>query len=200
MTRQSLLLGGAVGLWLAGVGGGMALLARYKATPGEAGGAPGAALWPSQLPRVEGRAALLLFAHPRCTCTRATLEELRRLMERLAGRAQAFVYFTVPAGLDAAWAQGELWEQAARIEGVTPRVDPQGALARELGAQTSGHVLVYDEKGQLRFGGGITSARGHVGMSLGGQRILALLSGERPDRPDAPTFGCALTSPEEKHP
>src|SRR5712671_5581051 len=54
-------------------------LARYKSTPGEMAEAP--ARWPqgTRLQRVAGRPTLVMFAHPKCACTRASLAELNRL-------------------------------------------------------------------------------------------------------------------------
>ncbi|HTN03085.1 MAG TPA: hypothetical protein VL132_14455, partial [Planctomycetaceae bacterium] len=51
--------------------------------------------WPadSQLPRVPGRPMVVVFLHPRCPCSRATLEELSRLMTRIADRASVLAVF-----------------------------------------------------------------------------------------------------------
>ena len=67
--------------WAAVVSGGFAVLMRYKSTPGEAHRPP--AQWPreSRLQRASGqRATLVLFAHPECPCTRASVTELARLV------------------------------------------------------------------------------------------------------------------------
>src|SRR4029453_8771873 len=77
-TRVSLPL--LLVLWAAGVSAGFGVLLRYKATPGEAGTPP--ARWPSEsrLPRASGQdATLVLFAHPHCPCTHASMTELQRL-------------------------------------------------------------------------------------------------------------------------
>ena len=50
---------------------------------------------------------------------------------------------------------------ASAIPGVIVTPDVGGRIAARLGAKTSGHVLVYDENGVLKFSGGITAARGH---------------------------------------
>ena len=78
-------------VWAAAVSGGFAVLMRYKSTPGEAHRPP--AQWPreSRLQRASGqRATLVLFAHPECPCTRASVTELARLVagaqDQLAAR------------------------------------------------------------------------------------------------------------------
>ena len=67
---------GLVLIWLLVVGAGMAMLTRYDNTPGLSGQPP--KQWPEEsgLPRPDGTSTLVMFGHPRCPCTRASLEEL----------------------------------------------------------------------------------------------------------------------------
>jgi hypothetical protein len=74
-------------------------------------------------------------------------------------------------------------------------IDGDGDLTEKFGAQTSGHVFLYDKLGVLRFQGGITPSRGHAGDSYGQAAILSLLRGGRPERDAAPVFGCPLDEP-----
>ena len=71
-----------------------------------------------------------------------------------------------------------------------------GTLPRKLGAETSGHVVLYDEAGNLRFSGGITRSRGHVGESDGARALSALLNGSPATSGNFPVFGCRLFTPE----
>ncbi len=48
----------------------------------------------------------------------------------------------------------------------------------------------------VQFNGGITGARGHIGDNLGLRRIISLLNGTQPDRPDSLVFGRPLHNPE----
>src|SRR5262249_24925418 len=119
-----LVLWGAIALRGGGLAVGLGLLLDYKRTPGEAASAP--PLWPStsSLPRDPGRATLVLFAHPRCPCTRASLSELEALLAHVSGGASSslnpLVVMARPPGVDAAWTEdGELWRAARRIPGVT---------------------------------------------------------------------------------
>jgi hypothetical protein len=132
-----------------------------------------------------------MFAHPRCTCTRASLSELTQLMERGRDRMQAAVVFMVPRGASEDWTKTDLWASAARIPGVTVLRDA-GEEAARFGAATSGSVVLYGADGSLLFHGGITPSRGHEGDSFGRERILAFLTTGKADRADAPVFGCAL--------
>ncbi len=180
-------------LWVAALLGGFAVLWKYKSTPSTESTAP--RHWPqaSRIRLRPGRATLVMFAHPSCPCTRASIAELAQLMERLRDRLQAFVVFSADSGNQPT----DLWSSAARIDGVTAlRDDEDGREAERFGAMTSGVVVVYDAGGALLFKGGITPSRGHEGDSFGSERILALLNGGEADRADAPVFGCALQRPE----
>ena len=179
--------------WLLLVSAGFVGLWKYKSTPGAAG-AVTPARWPSQatVARSPQRATLLLFAHPRCACTRATLAELARLLSRFHERIDATVLFWTPVDAPADWDRTDLWTSAARIPGVTVTRDLDGREASRFAVETSGGAVLYDASGRLLFKGGITPARGHEGDSFGQERIAALLTTGAADRADAPVFGCAL--------
>jgi hypothetical protein len=181
--------------WLLLVVGGLAGLWRFESTATAPSAPP--AEWPpqSRIVRPPGRPHLLMLAHPRCACTRASLGELARLMARLRGRLSATVVFMRPAGTAAAWVETDTWRTAASIPGVTVVRDDGGVEAARFRAHTSGAVLLYAADGRLSFHGGITLARGHAGDSPGAERIAALVSGGPPGPGGAPVFGCALEAP-----
>jgi hypothetical protein len=184
-------------VWAVLVAGGLGALAHYAATPGQPALAP--AQWPvaTGLVRAAGRPTMLVFLHPRCTCSQATLEELARLMARAPGAADVTVLLMAPTGVDPAWTRTALWQKATRL-GVNVRLDAGRAEANRFGVATSGEVLLYDVAGSLRFSGGITPARGHEGDSDGGDALASLLRGEAPKLAAAPVFGCPLCRAEER--
>jgi hypothetical protein len=81
------------------------------------------------------------------------------------------------------------------MPGVQAGCDEDGVLAKQFGASTSGHVLLYHADGRLLFSGGITNARGHAGSSAGLEAILSLLNRGTAEQADAPVFGCPLYGP-----
>jgi hypothetical protein len=175
-------------LWAAAVLAGGGMLVRYKSRPGEGSSAPGR--WPpdSVIAREAGRPTLLMFVHPDCPCSRASLREL-------ASVAAAHAALSVRVLIDRSSGTGDegpMRHLAARIAGAQVVAD-DGREAARFGARTSGLVVAYDAQGALLFRGGITSSRGHEGDSLGRRRLLALLTGRPVDRREAPVFGCALT-------
>lgn len=183
-------VGSLVGGWLAVVTTGFLLLLQYKGVPGPA--SVPAESWPttSRLALDPQRLTLVMLAHPRCPCTRASLDSLARLLARFPRRASAHVVFLSPEG----WEDSDLQQTASAISGLQVHSDPDGQEARHFGAATSGHVLVYRPDGRLLFSGGLTPARGHAGDNLCLDRLLAVFSEETPVRAEAPVFGCPLHS------
>lgn len=185
--------GGA--LWLLLVVGGLATLSSYKSSAGEAASAP--VQWPasSAVTRAPQRATLLMFAHPFCPCTRASVAELAKLMARSTDTLDAHVLFVRPAGSSGQWEESDLWDSARAIPGVTAQLDLEAREADRFGSLTSGQVLLYSSAGELLFQGGITPGRGHEGDNPGVERVLSLARGAETPLHDSPVFGCELHDP-----
>lgn len=133
---------------------------------------------------------LLIFLHPHCPCSRASLTELTRVLADLSGPTQALVLFVKPPGTPVGWEESNLWKAAQQTPGVTVACDEGGRWADIFEATHSGQTRVYDH-GQLVFHGGITAGRGHVGPSSASELLVAQLhhpSGLK----CTPAFGCPL--------
>ena len=182
----------ALVLWLAAVGGATILMNRYSNTPGIGG--PATVAWPkeSQISLDSSRPTLVMFAHPHCPCTRASLGELERLLAQVPGRLSAHVVFLKPLGTSAEWEKTDLWREASSIPGVSVSTDNTGTEARRFHAETSGQTLLYDPAGTLKFQGGITFARGHAGDNPGRTSLQELLRNGHSNQVKTPVFGCAL--------
>src|SRR4051812_30924255 len=98
-------LGLLCALWLGAVAGGLGLLLQYKNTPARELAAP--STWPaaSILEHDPARPTLLMFAHPRCACTQASVGELALLMAHSQGLVDAHVFFYRPASAAKDWAR-----------------------------------------------------------------------------------------------
>jgi hypothetical protein len=181
-----------VGVWAAGLAAGFTTLWRYKSTPSLADGIPPPE-WPSsaRITRAPGQQTLVVFAHPMCPCTRASITVLGKLLPRLGPEVSAWVVVARAAD-DPNWDEAELWDRAASIPGVRVFRDDDGVEAERFHAATSGLTLLYDAAGRLRFAGGITAQRGHEGDSFGPRRIESLVKTGTADRADSPVFGCTL--------
>jgi hypothetical protein len=182
----------AVAAWLLAVITCMALLWRYKSRPGAPAEAP--ARWPagSTILHVSGVPTLVMFAHPECPCTKASLEELAVVMARTTGKVTATVLFVRPRGAGPGWEDTDIRRRADAISGLNVRADLGGVEADRFGAKTSGQVVFYDDTDTLRFAGGITGVRGHVGDNIGRQRLLTSIEEGAADAPNANVFGCEL--------
>ncbi len=178
--------------WFGAVVTGLSLLARYDNGAGVPARAPQA--WPRETQVVldETRPTLVMLAHPRCVCTRASLAELAELMARATHRPKAYVVFIKPRGVDDSWEHTDLWRSAAAIPGVTVLRDDHGVESQRFGAATSGQTLLYAPDGHLLFSGGTTGARGHIGDNNGRAAFLSLLNDKTSDRASSPVFGCPL--------
>ncbi len=182
-------------LWAVGIGGGMFLLARHDGSPGGAARAP--EHWPSdsQISRDGRRPTLIMFAHPRCPCTRASLGELEKLVARRPDGATCWVVYFEPTDADREWQTTDFPAAASVIPGVHVIRDVDGREARRFGAQTSGQTLLYDSGGTLRFSGGMTFARGHAGDNDGRASIESLLANGASEVSQTPVFGCPILVP-----
>jgi hypothetical protein len=197
-VRPSLIRAAAIVVWLASAGTGLFWLMQYDNTPGVSADAP--ADWPvdSALMRDPAKPTLVMLAHPRCDCTRASLGELEELLARVTYRPRTFVVFVKPGGTASGWEQSGTWDQAKRIPGVTVVRDDDGAEARRFGVHTSGQTLLYDARGTLLYSGGTTGSRGKPGDNAGRADLLALVDGARRSRGTRPVFGCPLFSSESR--
>ena len=182
--------------WGGMVVGGFGLLWSYGLTPGAVADAPTS--WPADsfLRPTPGRACLILALHPRCPCSRATIDELEQITTCCGRQLDTHVLFYIPVGHDAAWAHTDLWDRAAALPGVTVWCDENGAEGRRFGALTSGHAALYSPEGGLRFHGGITRSRGESGANEGRTAIVAHVLGTTGRITPTEVFGCPLREPE----
>lgn len=189
----------ALGLtWLGSVVVGLAMMAAFANRPGPTALAP--ARWPAQsrITPDTVRPTLVMFAHPQCDCTRASLAELAELMARSRRRANAVVVFIQPREAESDWEASSTWRDATRIPSVTAIRDDDAVESKRFGAETSGQTVLYDKDGNLLFSGGMTGARGHVGDNAGFESLLALLGGGGQPQATAAVFGCGLFAPPDQ--
>lgn len=180
-------------IWAGAIGAGLRMLVNYETSPGSVGLVSGS--WPadSSIALAKDYPILLMFAHPQCPCTRASVAELAQLMARVQGKVHAYVLFYVPVKSDANWQDTGLRRSAAQIPGVTVLSDIDGAEAKRFGAETSGHTFLFDPRGHLLFNGGITASRGHSGDNVGESSLFSLVNNGTSSRANSLVFGCALT-------
>jgi hypothetical protein len=152
--------------------------------------------WPddSQLPRVDGLDTMLVFLHPNCPCSRATVAELERLLSKLPNGTRPLrldIVATVPRSAAPSWAQTSLIERSMKLPHARLHVDRGGTEATRFGAEVSGTVMLFGSSGALRYAGGVTMSRGHEGGSAGRNALERILAREQ-HAASFPAFGCRL--------
>lgn len=188
-------------LWVCSIAG-FGYLIRYDMEEGSTGAL--AVGWPSQtrLSLGEQGKTLVVFLHPQCPCSMATVTELAKVVDHY--RAPLKIYADIANSyLDSTTKQlkcvGESQPGATRlvkyvseIPGVQLVPDPDSKIATAFGAETSGYTMLYNQHGKLVFAGGITSSRGHEGDNDSADSLIAALKGESSRATSAPVFGCRL--------
>jgi len=180
--------------WIVTVTAGLCWLAAYGSAEGPRGEAPTER--PAFVPATDGRWSAILFVHPRCGCTRSTMRQFERVVGEFAGQLTVSIVFYRPADEPPAWAEGHLRSMAAEMPGVHLIGDPGGLVSASMGARTSGHLMMFDPAGGLRYDGGLTIARGHEGDGPPMAAVHALLHGHGPPVFRSPVFGCVIVGDE----
>jgi hypothetical protein len=180
--------------WGLTVVAGMLVVGDYAARPGVAASAP--ASWPSESPidRDGHRPTLLIFLHPLCPCSRASVAELASIASECGDRASIHAVLLQPGG-GRRWDHPGLEADLAALPRLRIWPDPGGTEARRFGAATSGQLLLYDPAGHPIFSGGITPTRSHEGANDGREAVMAGIRGTGGGSPRYPVFGCARASP-----
>ena len=179
-------------LWLMAMGAGFYKLYLYSTTPGTVGSVQ--ALWPqnSGIERNTQKALLVVFLHPDCECSRATLAELQMIRPQVEEKINFVFVFFKNTQSNLSSDVSELWKTATQFQFARSLVDQDGKIASEFGAETSGQTFLYDQKGHLVFQGGVTGMRGHVGDNIGKDAILSFAHTGTPLTSHTPAFGCSI--------
>jgi hypothetical protein len=190
--RKTYLILLALIIWVSFVGWGWMALSRYENTPGPAD-AP-RQQWPeiTSIHRVAGLPTLVIFLHPHCPCSRASVAQLSKIITHAHDKVRVQAVFVKLPELSENVEETNLYKNALRIPGVQVMIDEGGVEAKNFKARVSGQVVLYDGSGQLVFNGGITSSRGHEGDNVGQDAIIGFLTKGVITRRETPFFGCFL--------
>lgn len=185
-----------VSLWLLAVLSGFGYLLWYQNDPGLTAEAP--QIWPqASTLQLDARAlTLVMFVHPRCPCTRASLLELNRLLASAKGELATRVVISVPTLAEFGWEETDLLTYSRSLRNTRVVIDESQRETQIFGVHTSGDVVLYNAQGRLLYSGGLTLARAHQGDSEGRAVILKTLRGEAAFHQGV-VFGCPIHSPSE---
>ena len=135
--------------------------------------------------------ALVFFSH-HCHCLAVHDPRLVSLAHAFRDRGVRFV------GVDSensANAERDRAEATRRGYPFPILIDQGGRLARALGAEYAGYVVVLDGEGNPQYRGGIDSDRVHLTsdrVPYLNDALEALIMGQKPGRPETESLGCAL--------
>jgi hypothetical protein len=179
-------------LWFVAIGYGLHAIMVYKGRPGPVGQTPKS--WPQNtaIALPAGKPQLVMFAHPQCPCTKASLGELELLAADGKGKFEATVCFYVPGSKTELWDNTPNVHSARSIPGTRVIFDKDGKLANQFGAETSGQTVLYSPEGRLLFSGGLTGSRGHLGDNAGFASVLKLINEPNASPTRTKVFGCEL--------
>ena len=178
-------------LWLVAVAEFFFFIMSYESKAGLTGQAPDRLPQKSEISRDTKSFNLMVFVHPKCPCSRATIEELQKLAHS-AKNLKTTIFLLSPESIGASWSNTSLEQRARQIPGAKVYRDRNGNMARKFSAKTSGQVILYNPSGKLVFSGGITAARGQEGRNAGVLQILSLIENGNTRSTTNPVFGCSL--------
>ena len=179
-------------LWVSAMVAGFMVLEREEFTPVASTQVVASFPPDSAIQLASDKPTLVMFLHPYCPCSRASLHELDELLAETQNKVSMTIVFTIPKGIEPGWEQGVLWKSAAALPGVRIMRDEGGVEALRFGVKGSGHTLLYDASGRLLFSGGITPSRGHEGDSEGRSAIVDFVHNGHASVSHTPVFGCSL--------
>jgi len=184
--------------WTLCVAGGFVALWVHAAKQGSLGGP--ISHWPAEstLPLHADLPTLVVFIHPECPCSRATLDHLRPLAEK-GDTSIVLVTMTPPIG-ESTLPRGVGCHQQIASLAEKPNVvridDVGGDEAKRFDATTSGSCFLFTPDSRSVFQGGVTSGRGHRGANAGLRMMTDRIGGKSESAATYPVFGCSLQSEE----
>lgn len=178
-------------LWLLCLNAGFYLIFSYEVTPGLPFHPP--LKWPteSSIRFDHKKPALIIFFHPKCTCSRATLDELEIIQTKIRDATNYVAVFYQPKNKPSLWSEDENL-QRAKMMGFQIVIDWDGIETKRFSATASGSVVLYDTSDNLIFHGGITGARGHDGDNDGELSVIALLQKKPGAKANTRVYGCPI--------
>ena len=152
--------------------------------------------WPtdSAIGRMSGRPTLVLFLHPKCPCSRATVAELERLPVLVPSEAlpDICVVASAPRAIGDLWWSSPSLNRSVRLPNAHLVRDSGGVETALFGVRVSGTVLLFDATGKRLYAGGVTMSRGHAGDNVGLQAITDLLVDHGANVSTVPPLGCEM--------
>lgn len=188
----------ALAVWLISLVVGLKILWNYQTAPGVQQKKTTRIHSTSLIQLASQQPTLIMFAHPQCPCSKASIIELQGVAQKLRGQVNIKIYFIQPASKDRGWLESSSWALAKTIPDAQVLADPRGTMAKMFSARVSGETLLYSKEGELLFEGGITPSRGHVGENHGTRSIIEAVQTGLASIKRTQIYGCNLFTQEEE--
>lgn len=195
-ARRFALLALALGIWGASLATAWSRLYSHAYQATETG--RGVPRWPqgTLLGETASRFRIVVFVHPFCPCTAATVRELDESLTRIPDDVTIDAIAVTAGFSPEELLRSRTLEALRRMPRVRLHSDPEGHERALFGAVVSGETFGFDPHGRRVFHGGVTPGRGHQGDADGQRELEDLAAGRRQAPAEAPVFGCRLPGAE----
>lgn len=152
------------------------------------------AQWPvsTQLRLDRDHGTLVVFLHPFCPCSRATLERLEQVLSDSSKKPTCCFMIAPVASSVEIDARSANLRLAKAMSPSRTFIDGNKSEARLFDPTTSGHVFYYDAGGSLRFSGGVLVERGSNQPNTFAEALYRAINNPTYPVVHTPVFGCSL--------
>jgi len=181
-----------IAAWSVCIVSGQIAIWNYETAPAEY--APANTDWPAdtELRQSEDSLTLVMALRPHCPCSRASLRELQRILDRQAEPVDIHILMFRPEDVSSNRPRTSLCDTARSLPNADITIDHDSREASRFGTLTSGHVILFAPDGRWLFSGGLTSSRAHEGAGRGRMALEQCLQGNSPQNKTVPVFGCEI--------
>ncbi len=139
-----------------------------------------------------GKLHVVMALHPKCPCTKTSLEVLGRLLAIDSDSTYCSFLVSLPSDQSVSWIDTPITKLAMSLPNASLAVDVEAKRAHQLGLMNSGSVILVQSDGSVTFRGGITSGRTCSDESPGSVNAASLIRREIIAAITTPTFGFPL--------
>ncbi|MDA8792481.1 hypothetical protein N9N67_04500 [Bacteriovoracaceae bacterium] len=178
-------------IWSIGIISGLVITYEYSLGSGEKSQLKSS--WPneSSLKFNPGKYNLVMFLHPECTCSKASLFHFKEILSEIKhDNLDSKIIFTMPKEKEKEWINSALVKEVKEAGSIQLIFDQSSEEFKRFDAKTSGQAFLFSPSKDLLFNGGITDSRGHIGYNQGEDFIINTLNKRGLASKDVDVFGC----------
>ena len=139
-----------------------------------------------------GQVRIVMALHPKCPCTRRSLDELQSLLGIAPEKTHCTFLVGLPSSKSKTWMDTDTVATASGLPNVDIITDQDSARAKSLGLSRSGESLVINDAGQVVFQSGITAGRSCKMRNPSSDAVSEFLLHGTCPAITTPMFGCPL--------